>query len=319
MKQCVKCGVEKPEETFELYKKGKYRRTECRDCRNAEQQAWRAQRKLKPPKPKIDEKWCIQCQEIKPLSDFSPSSPGYFHGRCKACEVAVHRQKRREQYQNDPTMRFYRPFMNDAGVMVKRCTRCYTEKPLSDFSISRSIRQSKCKECCKALKKADYDAHPEKYREAVLRSARKHPDRVRARRQRWYANNKEQRARYSRSHVAANRERYLNYYRIRHIRDYEQEKAYRVAHRYELSEVQARRRARVQNAPIVEKIDRNALIERDKWTCYLCGVICTPKNVTLDHVVPLYRGGSHTADNLRVACLSCNCSKGGKLLGEFLK
>lgn len=34
---------------------------------------------------------------------------------------------------------------------------------------------------------------------------------------------------------------------------------------------------------------------------------------TLDHVVPLSRGGSHSGDNLVAACLSCNTSKGARL------
>lgn len=34
----------------------------------------------------------------------------------------------------------------------------------------------------------------------------------------------------------------------------------------------------------------------------------------LDHVVPLYWGGPHTADNLEPACLHCNRSKGPRRL-----
>jgi 5-methylcytosine-specific restriction endonuclease McrA len=39
--------------------------------------------------------------------------------------------------------------------------------------------------------------------------------------------------------------------------------------------------------------------------------------ITLDHVIPLTRGGAHTASNLRVACRSCNSSKGELMPDEY--
>lgn len=74
------------------------------------------------------------------------------------------------------------------------------------------------------------------------------------------------------------------------------------------------RRARLLNAPVVEKVRRSHIIERDNSTCYLCGKLCGPKEIHLDHVVPLSRGGHHSAANLRVSCPHCNLSKGSKLL-----
>ncbi|HEY3497681.1 MAG TPA: HNH endonuclease signature motif containing protein [Polyangiaceae bacterium] len=48
--------------------------------------------------------------------------------------------------------------------------------------------------------------------------------------------------------------------------------------------------------------------------CAYCGKPCDP---TVDHVVPLVRGGVHEASNVVPACLSCNSSKGSKLLSEW--
>ena len=327
MKRCTKCGVEKPEETFELYKKGKYRRTECRECRNAAQTEWRAQRKLNPPQKKPETKKCLKCQEVKPISEFSPADPGYFRARCKACEVAIDHEKRREQYQNDPTGRFYWPFENEVGIMVKRCTYCHVEKPLSEFYRNGKTNikgptkgqrrpHSKCKDCDKALKKANYDTHPEKYREISRRSMRKYPDRRRAWWQRFHAANRDRLLQNYRAYNATHSAERRAYWRSPRRR--ELASIWGKAHREKRAEARQRRRARERNAPRIEKIDRMAIIERDKWTCYLCGIVCTLKNVTLDHVVSLFHGGSHTADNLRVACKPCNISKGKKHLHEFL-
>lgn len=50
-------------------------------------------------------------------------------------------------------------------------------------------------------------------------------------------------------------------------------------------------------------------------TCYWCGKSdITP---AIDHVIPLFRGGPHSADNLVGACKSCNSSKGSKLVHEW--
>ncbi len=345
MKRCTKCGVEFPEETFEMQPSRGRRRSECRECRKIAQREWYAKRRLNPPKPKSETKRCNHCHNVKPISEFSPGSPGYFHGRCKACEVAIHREKRREQYRNDPTGRFYRSFINESGIMVKRCIRCYIEKQLSEFYTSGKYYRPRCKECNNAEKKMYYDNNPEKYRAYARKYYRKYPEKHNAKNQRWNAANRERLLHRYRAYNETHREERRTYDRIRHSketpefrhmeyekrRDYIQEysrinrdrknatnRLYRQTFPEKHAEKENRRRARKLNAPMVEKIDRQAIIERDKWTCYLCGCICTSENITLDHVVPLARGGSHTADNLRVACRSCNCKKHAKHLHDFL-
>lgn len=80
-----------------------------------------------------------------------------------------------------------------------------------------------------------------------------------------------------------------------------------------------RRRARLANAPAIEMIDRNYIIDRDGCRCHICGKKVRRSQVTLDHLVPLSRGGGHTALNLRVAHLSCNSRRGaGRLPAQLL-
>lgn len=69
------------------------------------------------------------------------------------------------------------------------------------------------------------------------------------------------------------------------------------------------------------------LIKRDGKTCYLCGCetdesdfminesgyfIAGEHYPSIDHVVPLSKGGTHTLDNVRVACRHCNSIKGDR-------
>lgn len=51
--------------------------------------------------------------------------------------------------------------------------------------------------------------------------------------------------------------------------------------------------------------------ERDGHRCVYCGAV---EDLTLDHVVPLSRGGANDVSNLTTACRPCNSSKGSKVL-----
>jgi 5-methylcytosine-specific restriction endonuclease McrA len=50
--------------------------------------------------------------------------------------------------------------------------------------------------------------------------------------------------------------------------------------------------------------------------CSYCGSPGTPKTnpLTIDHIIPLSRGGTNRRDNLTVACLRCNVSKHDSLV-----
>ena len=44
-------------------------------------------------------------------------------------------------------------------------------------------------------------------------------------------------------------------------------------------------------------------------TCYYCGTKVAHKELTMDHLVPLARGGRSTKDNLVPSCKDCNTKK----------
>jgi 5-methylcytosine-specific restriction endonuclease McrA len=51
----------------------------------------------------------------------------------------------------------------------------------------------------------------------------------------------------------------------------------------------------------------------------LCCYCARPCKQTIDHLVPLSRGGPHAPENVLPACHSCNASKRDRLLGEWPK
>ena len=51
--------------------------------------------------------------------------------------------------------------------------------------------------------------------------------------------------------------------------------------------------------------------------CHYCGTKFAPKDLTMDHIVPLVRGGRSNKGNLVPACKECNTRKKNHLAFEW--
>jgi len=66
-------------------------------------------------------------------------------------------------------------------------------------------------------------------------------------------------------------------------------------------------------------------LRRSQWwkrrrgggTCHYCGGRFAPASLTMDHVVPLVRGGRSTKGNVVPACKDCNTAKKYKLAWQL--
>lgn len=121
------------------------------------------------------------------------------------------------------------------------------------------------------------DGAADRRREAYRKWRRANPEEAKAARQRWYDANPDQIRRYARE---------------RHAR---------------------------KRAVMVESFDELEIFERDGWICQLCGGPVDPaegprssRSKSLDHIVPLTRGGLHTRVNSQLAHLGCNSAKGNR-------
>ncbi len=77
-----------------------------------------------------------------------------------------------------------------------------------------------------------------------------------------------------------------------------------------------RRRQREQSAPGLRPTQRERLRQRWVKQCRRC-TYCDRPATTIDHVVPLVRGGTNHEGNLAPCCRSCNARKGGRMLIEW--
>lgn len=86
---------------------------------------------------------------------------------------------------------------------------------------------------------------------------------------------------------------------------------------------------RMRHVVVDRNITLDRLYKRDNGKCYICGRTCdwddchTRKDGTfiannnypsIDHVVPLRKGGKHSWSNVRLACRGCNSVKGDALI-----
>jgi len=84
------------------------------------------------------------------------------------------------------------------------------------------------------------------------------------------------------------------------------------------------RRARMR-AAFVEAFDRAEVFERDGWICGICTEPVNPDtawphpmSASLDHIMPISRGGKHSRANAQTAHLTCNVRKSDALpVGRF--
>lgn len=86
------------------------------------------------------------------------------------------------------------------------------------------------------------------------------------------------------------------------------------------------RRSRLDDVIKDKDITLKKLYERDNGVCYICGKVCdwddsewkdgvfiVGRNYpTIEHLKPLSKGGNHTWNNIKLACLSCNSKKGSR-------
>lgn len=86
----------------------------------------------------------------------------------------------------------------------------------------------------------------------------------------------------------------------------------------------SRRRRAQKTGATSESFSSEEIFILNNWVCGICGKPVNPKlkwphpkSASLDHIIPLARGGSHTRNNVQLAHLRCNLVKQDKLPEEL--
>lgn len=208
----------------------------------------------------------------------------------------------------------------------KRCSYCRETLAVELFHRDCAVPgglKSRCKRCTSLTGNSDRKrAYNREY-------ARRHPEKARARSQRYERTHRQRRT----ERLRTERELYPERVRARNrawsarnpAKAYEYSKRYRLKNPDKVRGFLAARRAR-KEAARTQPYSRRSIFERDNFTCRLCHKpidmsLLWPHRMsaTIDHIVPIAAGGADAPDNVQAAHFTCNSQKSSKMGGVLLR
>jgi 5-methylcytosine-specific restriction endonuclease McrA len=196
----------------------------------------------------------------------------------------------------DPLAGAYRiPFKNaiDHGDGTRTCTKCMERLPNSSFHKDKNAPgglRAMCKKC-----RIDHVKN-------------------------WYKDNKIRQSTKEKIRRRANPEKYTEKESLRYEKDREKRIALATEHSH-------KRRARKHESVVEKGISKSALKKKFGTKCYYCqkemdfsvgiGRKFNKDMATIEHLVPVSKGGEHIWENIVLACRHCNISKNSKSIEEF--
>jgi len=194
---------------------------------------------------------------------------------------------------------------------MRTCRTCLIEQPDENFYINRAKPDgidTICKTCSKAAVKAYRLTHREKYLARKTRYNNEHRE------------ERLQKAReYRETHGEAIRQRARAFQQSeagkrRNARDSARRRARDLSNPERARALKACAYARSKGAHVLEVVYYARVYERARGMCHICTKPCEQEAGTLDHIIPLAKGGEHSYANCALAHWHCNQRRGARPL-----
>ncbi len=162
-------------------------------------------------------------------------------------------------------------------AMSKKCTRCGSSGPFHNDKRAKDGLHSWCKKCVNAKNRENYTENKEAYKERAGKWGAANGDKVKRFKENWRKNNPE----------------YWNEWR---------------ADNPELARMHSQRRRAHEHAAegTYTPAEWKSLCAEYDYKCVKCG---QQVPLTVDHVIPLSKGGRNSIDNIQPLCGPCNSGK----------
>jgi 5-methylcytosine-specific restriction endonuclease McrA len=235
----------------------------------------------------------------------------------------------------------------------RKCHDCHVSLPIENFGDTETKQYKTCIKCrtkCAEYRKKNREKLIEYNRNYYLKNREKFLEEVK----KYREVNKDKLSKKQKEHRIKNHERFLEkdreYYKNNKEKCNERSRKYQAANKEEIQKTKRayyeknreailekdkiysstpKGRAVAQNANIKRRgyFDKDDITKEDwlavmwlcEWKCFYCNVDLTADNRTLDHLIPLSRGGKHEVGNLLPSCISCNSSKLNKQVEAWYK
>jgi len=163
----------------------------------------------------------------------------------------------------------------EVSMDTKICTRCKKEKSLDNFY--SNVWQKDKKDCwCKQCKKETGEIYRKNNRVVILIRSKAYRDKHRE---------------------------YIQNYR----------KLYAKSKNIQIGQAKARFKREVLLKSRINDLTLDQWEEIKKNQNYKCAYCGKEIQLTIDHIVPISKGGNHTQENIQGLCKSCNCKKQNKI------
>lgn len=255
------------------------------------------------------EKLCSKCKKIKFLGDFHKSEQGKdgYKTECKECRNFYSKRKRLESGGKN------HPDRSCETEGLKLCTKCKTLKDRDSFN-----KSSWCSDCRKEYNRKYFGYKPKVV--PITTNTEKQCLICKDLKSLFeFSPSKRGRLGLSSYCKPCSSKKQLNLYskkerriKTQKYRDNNRE-WWRSLHR--INQFNRRENIKLVSDDSVTPDFIKSIYEQ-KICCY-CKEYTPKKYRTLEHKLPLKRGGRHSSHNIVMACLSCNCSKGKMTEQEF--
>jgi len=218
---------------------------------------------------------------------------------------------------------------------TKECKVCGKTQPASNFTVNRALKNglsSFCKLCAAERRKKYYEKDKEHINKVKKENRKKYRDKSLAYNKEYYQKTRKRRLEVARQYRKDNREKLVenireynkthkeeNKQRTSNYRKNNPEKVRQTKANYRKNNPEAvqkhrmtRRARKAQNG--VFKVSNKELGKLMNSPCVMCG---STQQITIDHIIPIARGGTHSVGNLQTLCKKCNSSKQDKVMTEW--